>query len=230
MSKILADPQLLGLAIVTLLNLALGLYVFLKDFRNVLNKIFLFLAISIVAWCIAIFCTIYFYEDVFLYDLSDKFTYIAGLLIAIGFYLFSIYYGYKNHKISSLIVIGYILFFAIFSYLALFSHLFVINTAKEGLITVIYRNQMSYAIYSLALISLFILGLVELWKKMKGGDGVYKQHFLTLIILVGFSIILSIFFDLSLSAFNNYSYSAVGPLSSVLFIFAIMRMINSSKE
>lgn len=229
MGQIIENPQLVALALVSVLNLSLGVFVFCKNPRNTLNRIFLFLSASIVIWSLGTFFAIYFYDNVYLYDLSDKFTYIAGLLIAVSFYMFGIYYPYKSRGISSLVISGYTVFFVVFTYIALFTNWFVTDVFKEGTVTTIHHSASTYAVYSFVIVTLFIFGLRELWNKMKSGDGVYRQHFLTLILLVGFSIVLSLIFDLSFSAFDNYSYVAVGPISSVLLVFAIMRMIISKE-
>jgi hypothetical protein len=221
------NPQLVGLMLVLFVNVILGLYIFFKNTKNAMNRIFLLLTFSIALWSFATFLTILYYSNIFIYDLADKSTYLFGLFIALSFYLFAISYPYKSRSFSS----GFILFFMVmtilFTYVAFFTNLFVINAYSENGFTFINHNFFTYILYSGVIFIPFILGMIELWKKMSEGDGIYKQHFLTLIILVGSSIALSLFFNLFLASFNNFDYIVVGPLSSILLSFAIMRMIIS---
>ncbi len=229
MLQIASNPELLGLLIVTVLNASLGFYVFFKDPTSPVSRIFLFLSTSIAAWCLVTFSTIYFYTDTFWYNLTDKLSYVVGLLIALSFYLFTVSYPYKSRSYSSKLIITFSLLTVIFSYLAFSTDLFVAQTFVRAGEIIIIHNPITYSLYSLLIVIPFGLGIRELWVKMKSGDGIYKQHFMTLMILVGSSIILSLVFDLLLSAFSNYTYVSVGPLSSVLLIFAIMRMIISKE-
>ena len=158
-TQILTNPQLVGLALVTLLNLALGVYVFLKNRTETMNQIFLVLTVSIALWSVAIFLTIFYYSDVYIYDLSDKLAYVGGLLISLSFYLFAASYPYKSRLFSSKLIITFILITLIFSYVAFFTNLFVIAAYVRDGLAIINHNLITYTFYSIVIIVFFILSM-----------------------------------------------------------------------
>jgi hypothetical protein len=91
------------------------------------------------------------------------------------------------------------------------------------------HNPTTYLIYSIILVVPFIFGLFQLYRKMREGDGVYRKGFPFLISMIVVVVLTSFYFNLFLAGVNNNAYISVGPISSLLFIYAIMRMIISKE-
>ncbi len=220
--------QLIGLALATILNLTLGLFVFFRNPKDLIYKIFLALAVSLAIWCASIFFDLYFYNIPDLLNFFDRLPFISGLLIALFFYLFAFLYPYKSSSIFKSAILIYSGVILVFTYI-IFSSLFFIENTQNFNLPLRAPNPATYIIYSVVLVTPFILGLWQLYRKMRDGDGVYRQGFPFFISIVAIVIALSFFFNLFLAGVNNNSFISVGPISSLLFIYAIMRMIISKE-
>lgn len=229
MNTFFLDSQLAALGLVTLLNLSLGFFVFLKNYKSPLNRIFFFLTLAISAWCLATFFNTLFYNNLPLFDFFERTTFISGMFIALMFYLFAANYPYEGAKNSQRFTWIYSGLILLASILTFFTNYFVEYTDSIDGVTTTHHNGVIYIVYAIILGIPFILGLVNLFQKMKRSDGVYRSHFITLLLLVGASIILSFYFDVFLVGLELYRYNAIGPYFSLLFIFAIMRMVISKE-
>ncbi len=230
MNTLFLDSQLVALGLVSLLNLSLGIFVFCKNYKSRLNRIFLFLALAISAWCLATFFNTLFYNNLPLFDFFERTTFISGMLIALLFYLFASNYPYEEVRNKRWFIWVYSLLIFVATIITFFTDLFVEYTDSIEGVTTTHHNGLVYIVYSIVLVVPFLLGLINLYKKMKKSDGVYRSHFITLLLLVGASIILSFYFDVFLVGLELYRYNAIGPYFSLLFIFAIMRMIISKDK
>jgi len=223
--QIFSHLQLISLGLITILNLSLGLYVFFKSPRCLVNRIFLCLAISITLWCLAYFFNNYYYSNVVMFDFFERTTFISGMLISLFFYMFATSYPYNNAIRSKPLIWGYILLIIIATYITIFTNHFVQGTDIINGITTTHHNGSVYVLYAVILAAPFVLGMMSLWKKLRQSDGLYRSHLLTLFVLIGIAISLIFFVDVLLLGLELYKYSGVGPYFSLLFIFAIMRMI-----
>lgn len=229
MSQLFLDFQLIALGLVAILNAILGLYIFSRDPKNRLHQIFLFLVISLVAWCLATFFNIFFYTNVAIFDLFERTTFISGMFIGLAFYLFALFYPYRAQKLPKVFITLYSLLIIFFVFVTFYTSWFVLDTTVVNDVTTTHHNDYWYIFWAVSLTVPFVLALIRLWQNMKHSDGVYRSHFVTLFVVVGVTIVLSFYFDVLLVGLEQYRYNAIGPYFSLLFIFAIMRMIISKE-
>jgi hypothetical protein len=226
MNQFISVLQLCGLALAILLNFGMGIFIYLRNRREPIHRIFLALVIAISLWGICTFLDVYFYKQIAIFDFFDRLAYVSGLLIALFFYLFAFLYPYKSSSIFRSAILIYCGIILLFTYI-IYTPLFVVEVKHTENVVLPSHNPTTYLIYSLVFIAPFLFGLLQLYKKMRDGDGVYRQGFPFLISMIAIVIVLSLYFDLFLSGLNNNAYISVGPISSLLFIYAIMRMIIS---
>jgi hypothetical protein len=228
MNQFISILQLCGLALAILINFGMGIFIYLRNRKEPIHRIFFALATSLSIWCLCIFLDLYYvnYRQPVVFNFTDRLAYVSGLFIALFFYLFSFLYPYKSSSFFKSAVLVYSGAILVFTYI-IYSPLFVTEVRGDQYSILPVHNPTTYSIYSIILTVPFVFGLLQLYKKMSAGDGVYRKGFPLLITMIAIVIILSLFFNLFLAGVNNNSYISVGPISSLLFIYAIMRMIIS---
>lgn len=228
MNQLVSIFQLYGLALAMVLNFGMGIFVFFRNPREPIHRIFLLLAAALGIWCICTYLDVYYYNQAAIFDFFDRLAYVSGLFIAFFFYLFTFLYPYKSSSIFKSAILIYSGVILVFTYI-IYTPLFVIDVKQTDHAILPSHNPTTYLIYSLILIAPFMLGLAELYRKMQNGDGVYRKGFPFLIAVMTIVILVSLYFDLFLSGINNNDFISIGPISSLLFIYAIMRMIISKE-
>lgn len=148
--------------------------------------------------------------------------YIAALLIACGFVLFSLYYAELNVSKSTRLAV--FLPWIAMSAVILMPGMFVQEVYLSSELRTVVLNSGLYFVYSLIFVVYSIVGLVVLW--MKSGHA-HKDERLRLFLAITLTVCLvgGGFFNLALPWVGVYSLISFGPLFTFLMVAAIFYAI-----
>lgn len=200
---------LLGLVVVC--NVAIGLLVYLRDQKNVINKRFFILASMISLWGLSNLLYIVL-PNAFQYILSLV-SYAAASMLAIAFYLFArvISGRHVNQGLDEALLS----FGSIALLMSCVPNLIAIGISDEGKII---TRPWALALYGSILVSIIVVGLVMIlsaFKHMRVEDR-KRIKFIAVGLLI--SAVIAVLFNLLLPINNNYSFTAIGPSGTLIFV------------
>ncbi|HEY5667878.1 MAG TPA: histidine kinase N-terminal 7TM domain-containing protein, partial [Candidatus Saccharimonadales bacterium] len=88
------------------------------------------------------------------------------------------------------------------------------NWGKEVIL-----NRLSYAIYSVYLLTAFLLALIPMYRKTHSEKGIFRTQAAVFYVGYVISSAVGVFFNLILPGFGNYQLIWVGPLATTVYIF-----------
>ncbi len=214
-----------SLLLVAFINFTLGIYIYFRNRKSNLYKIFLGLTTSLGLWCLGTFFTVLYSGDLNLFGFFERTTFVSGLLISLFFYIFCINFPYKSASSGKYLISLYGAIILIYTYVIFFTTWFAQNTISINSYTTLQHNDTWFICWVIAFLLPLVAGLLQLFYKFKATDGIYREYLLTLLLVAALPILFSLYFDVYLVGLENYQYNSISPFSSLLFDFAILRMI-----
>lgn len=207
-------------------NLFLGLLIYSKGSKKLINITYAVLAISIFAWSIGMvgFRAAY---DPGVALIWCRFLYAAAIIMGGSFLYFTFVFPrnrFPSKSISFLIVVGHLLFFI----LMLFSDLFITDVIiRDNFEHVIIFSNYYYYIYPSLISIAFLWGYINLLVKRSRNKGIVKYQ-LTLVFLGAFlSSSFGMFTNLILPSFGVFTYNWLAQILALIMAgciaYAIIR-------
>lgn len=206
-------PTLLILGISLILNLSLGVFVFIKNPRKLTNVLFCLFTIGIVGWGVTIFSLLAFGANL----LIAKLTFSFAALMLSSFLLFSLVFPDHNEIRRFLLISMGIVGFIYFAF-PMYDNLIVSGVSIErNFITVQFGS--AYSSYVLFAPTLILISLVVLIRKYFYSTHAQKLQFQYLFLGATLFLVPAVFTNLLLpSFFNVWDYNALGPAFSFFMI------------
>ncbi len=214
------------LIVITVLNLALAIFVYSKNRRSSINLSFGLIALSVSAWALTngVFQAT---EDLGIAFIIAILSYIAAVMIAASFFWFSLVFpeetsGSVNLKKRALIV----------SLPAMIGLILVPDFVTEAVTFTGYGKSIvtgpGLYLFALYVIALFAMSFISLIKKYRTSTGRYKAQLKYVFAGTFLSVIGGVFFNLILPLFGNYRFVWLGPNFSIIMVafigYAIVKL------
>jgi signal transduction histidine kinase len=216
--------------IVLSINLILGIFVYLKNRRSAVNKIFFGLTIWIVFWISGLFFITKNYLDLnYLLPLYGlKIAFAAAALLAFFFFYLSTEFPRKEEDIPRLFKISIFLITAFFVYISLFTSQVVIEIKDISGWKFVAEYGPFHQVFGLYFLSFMLIGIIILVRKLRKAAGIEKlqiQYFLT---GASLSFVASTTTNLILPSITGISaFSKFGPIGTIFLVaftfYAILR-------
>jgi len=210
----------LGLIFVAGSQLALGILVFLRNCKNKINISFSLAIIALSFWT---FITALFRLSTTaeLALIFYQFKLVAGLLIAILFQIFAIFFPFQRGKIN---FVNQFLIIAP-SVLAIFMIIFWPGSAIDRLIlnpgqNLIFVNKIFWVLYSLGFTLAFAAAFFKLFMKYKEQSGFSRIQLKYVITGALIPAVFAWFFNIIFLFFGNFIYDWIGAF--LTFIFSLV--------
>ncbi len=208
-------------------NLGVGLMILFRDYRNNANRLYFIFAFFMSLWAICLL--IFRIGESEVSDFFGRSSYIAGLAMSSSFYLFTHVFPYQNKPINKVKVWCLTTLIAILAYISLGTSWLVQRTAAINGVVSAITNSYSHWFYGALLTALVILGLVNLARKMKDGDGSHSRRVARIFYVSLIAAFFGIIFDVLLPLFGDYSLNWLGPQFLILLSSAVGVIILESK-
>lgn len=221
-------PQIIILAIAGFINLAMGIFIFVRGIKSKINLYFGLMTISNFFWTIFLI-GFNFVDTSDQLRLFSSLPYLASYLVVVFLFYFCLHYPYVLFNISKyykwLINISVIL---VVFYTSILYKNFVPNINLST--KTAYYNMFGHSIFALCIIVLMLASIIVLLKKIKRLDGYNKKNLKLILISVIFGTILGSYFNLFMIYVNNFSYIHIGPLFTLFINFVVFGFIVLPKE
>ncbi|MBC7546241.1 hypothetical protein H7171_00675 [Candidatus Saccharibacteria bacterium] len=215
------------LVLAAVLSLLIGLAVLARDYKKIENVAFFSFSVSIASWSIGILGFLRT-TDLDKALVWAKFYYFAPLLLVYSCVIFTqkfLYFTPLNRWINRFLTVAGLLLVSLLLFDKHFvtSQILVRSYGKQ-----VVLNTSQYLVYSSYLLVCFVVANLLIYTKFRNSKkSVNKQQ--AGIFFAGFAIscVIGVFFNLLLPGFGNYSYIAIGPPSTAIFLlfvaYAIVR-------
>ena len=208
----------LPLIILGVINILLGIVVWLRDRARLSNSSFLGLVFSVGVWCIGI-AAFYTTRDAKVALDWTRLYYAAPVSLVSFLVLFAMSFPDKNISLRRVILI--LLPFLLFAVaISINPHLIVQSISQLGDTKNVTLRMAPYTVYCIFIVSYFSLGLGALAYKR---DRIGQHRKQITFFLVGSIIpaVLGVVFNLVLPFFGNYRLIWAGPLATTMFAFFV---------
>ena len=202
------------------INFAIAGAVVIRDHRKLDNIAFSAFSFSIGLWVVGIAGFLRTQNSVLALDWA-QFYYIAPLLIAVSGIVFAEAF-HSSFRIRRQLLYPVLLGFLLFCIPLIFHREFLINRliyhywGKE-----IVLNVVPYSVYTLYIISFYVIVLDIFRRKSKILSGLYARQAGVLFKGVTTSAIFGLLFDLILPLLKNYQYIWIGPLFTSFIVVVV---------
>jgi two-component system NtrC family sensor kinase len=209
-----------------IINIFLGLFIYLKGKNKLINKVYSFLAYSVFQWCLGML----------LYRLSNnieysifwcKVLYTAPILIVGSFVFFSNIFPEGNIKKNIISIITSLC--SLMFLLTLFTDFIILNVEiipnQEK--KIIFGNL--YLLYSIFISSFFLWGYYILIKKLFNSHGIAKTQILYVFWGTFLASVTSMFTNLLLPTFDIFKLNWAGQILSLIMVIFIAYAIIKHK-
>src|SRR6185437_3856533 len=161
---------------------------------------------------------------------SAKTTYIAGLIIAASFYLFSIAFPEESLPTKSIIFTVYGLIFAYSIFLLTLPGFLVQSVVPQGSGNAAILEPVGYLTFTGIFCFLYIGGLIRIGHKYFNSAGIIRSRLLIIGLGVAITGMGGFYYDIILASpfINEFQYIWTGPLfntiTAVLIVYAVFRL------
>ena len=214
---------LLGILIICVTNLALGLFVLVRDSKSAFARSFMVMSIFICIWITTSFLTEYSVADLALNNIANRLSFIAGYGIVLAGLIFTYYFPVKRRfRQSEIVVVGILsLFIVILSSFSLISgDVIRVNGSIQftvGPLVVVY------VIGFVGLLALIGRNLLQLPKRIEASR---KLQARMLLFAFTISAISGLFVNVIIpSLSDNWDTTQFGPFATVLLSTLIVYTI-----
>ncbi len=206
--------DLFVLVVTSLVNIVLGLLVYLRNRRGTVNKVFLLFILSVVVWT----------SSNFFVDRSEsysgalfwtKITFIASYYIASFLYFFS--FVFPNRQLKQSRKIFYLFTPALFLTAATFTDLVIGGVKDISIHPIAPTFGPLYYFFVLYFLVYIALTFVNLLKRFRQSIGIQKAQIKYLILGLFIAVIFGVTTNLILPLFNYSSLSNFGVYSTIFF-------------
>ncbi len=217
------DYKLILLFLTAGANIALSIFIFLKNTKSSLNRSFSVMLFFIAVWSLAtgIFFTASSLESAIA---ISSIIYFSAASIAVSFSIFSHYFPYSVKPISFGEKVRYVLGLFFVSVLIFYFKVEHIYSNFDNFSYQTKINFLPYAAFSLCFLGYIAKGFLTLWQKYKVSTSSHRN----LLKVVIFSTLISAFFgsicNLILPLFT-YDYIWLGPLFTLAMVFIIIKYL-----
>ena len=202
--------------LILLINLVLGVLVYLKNRKDLRNKLFFGLTLGTVLWIGGLLLL-----GLTPYNMGGRLSFAGALLSGWFFLWFTLKFPYQDIKISfpgeilaNILVISFFI-------IILFSPLVVVKEiTEETTFGVTGEFGPLYPFFGIFFILLMILGLLNLFRKVKlAKNEIEKKQLEYFLLGATLTIGISTTTNLLLPLVGIYQYSKLGPIGTVFLIF-----------
>jgi len=206
---------------VTAIYLMLGGIIYIHSKRKINENFFGLMSLCLSAWGLATFLTFSVSQSITLFKVSAYVHYIAGNLVFLCLFWFSLYFPERKIK-SLLIPILFTLIDSVLSIAVITTNFFFLSfTISSTFEKHILFNYTGYTIYGLSAIILFVGAEVILFKKYKKQIDTHKAPLLYIILGTVIASAPALFSNLILPYFGRFDLFAMGPIFGILFVVCI---------
>src|SRR3989338_4019616 len=206
---------------VTAIYLMLGGIVYAHSRRQMSEIFFGLLSLCLTAWGFASFLTVSTSQSALLFKIGIYAHYVAGNLIFLSFFWFSVYFPERTkHSLILpflITLVDSVIIFALVLSNFLFTSFFIDLANQKQVIF----NNIGYTLYTLCTLILFVAGTIILFKKYKTQHDANKIPILYVFFGSIAASVPALISNLILPAFGQFALFAVGPIFGILFVFCI---------
>ncbi len=166
-------------------------------------------------------------DSVSIGNIAEKTAFFGGLIIAFFFYLFCKYFLYRSVDLKISWSYFYVGLLMLWAYITYGTDIFILYSERVDWYITTYHNPYAYIAWVITLFVPFIIGLMQLRKKLKNSDCILRQKIKTIWTLLIVSIIGSFTFDVLFTGLHQYQFNNIGPFFSLLFDLSIVMLIYS---
>jgi len=210
------DLRVIALLIMTVFLFAIGLLVFFKNRKNVVNIFYGLFVIFMAIWSLGL-AMFYFNPEISVMHFWANFLYVAGGLIAVFFFYFSLIFPSSSSPISNvkklLIFLPNIVLFIMFFFTNLILKDVFIEDGTRGFIYGPF-----HFLFDLQFIVFFLWGFLNLIKKYKQEADIAKAQLKYIILGTSLGLIIAGTTNVILPWFNNFEYLWIGPVAALIWI------------
>ncbi|MBU1036603.1 hypothetical protein KKF32_01030 [Patescibacteria group bacterium] len=211
------------LIIVAVLNFILGIIIFSKNKKNIVNILFVLLMLGVSLWSMGLALSRELAGTLDSLNWSRS-TYFSSLFIGLILFYFSVVFPYSK-KISFYNNILGLVPFVFLSLMMILKSDFII---KEMLVMPWgYDNvyMIGYPVFLIVLIYYFVLSFINFIRKYLNSEGIIRIQLRFIIISFGIASIFGIIFDLILPYYNYWKLNWLGPYFTIIVLFLIFYLI-----
>jgi signal transduction histidine kinase len=208
------DLKIISLLIMTALLTVMGLFVFFKNRKNVINIFYGFFVLFMAMWSLGLFM-FYFGPENNMRFWAD-FLYVAGGLISSFFLYFSFVFPYKDSGFSYkklLIFISNIFLFI----LIFFSDLIIIGVLNVGGIKGFVYGPL-HIIFDIQFDAYFIWGFINLFNKYRTANNIARAQIKFTMLGTSLGLIIAGTTNVILPWFDIFNYLWIGPIAALIWI------------
>ena len=206
---------------VTAIYLMLGGIVYAHSRRQMSEIFFGLLSLCLTAWGLATFLTVSTSQSALLFKIGIYAHYVAGNLIFLSFFWFSVYFPERTKRslILPLLItlIDSVIIFALILSNFLFTSFFIDLANQKQVIF----NNIGYTLYTLCTLALFVAGTIILFKKYKRQHDANKIPILYVFFGSIMASVPALISNLILPAFGQFTFFAMGPIFGIFFVICI---------
>ena len=218
------DVKLVLSILTIIVTLVLALYVFVRSPKNKIGQAFLFLILSFAFWGVAE-TAVYLTNNLYLAVLINRWSFFAGLLIALSFVYFAYVFPYVYRVTSK-----WILFLSIITFLvsAIFSFLpnGIVqsgNTVSGSKVFTLGWAPLTFFVITFSIF--FVYGFILLWKKYLHSSGETRTQLFHVILSSLVAVIGGAIFGLFFYYFNAFNYEIYAPVFTLVFSTTVFYLI-----
>jgi len=213
--------KIILLFIASLLNLALGLFIILKNYKNKINIYYGLILLGAFFWSLGM-SLIQVIDNVdILNTVVERIIYIPAFLIPLFYLLFSVHFPYKVKSFFEKILSLYIVASVIFTLLVIMG---VINpeiySLENGVIAQ-SSNNLDYLIFTIYYLVFVLSSIFILFRKYVSSAGVIRKQLIYIILASSLSFIFALIVSIILPILNNFQFDWLGPLFTLINFFII---------
>jgi signal transduction histidine kinase len=199
------------------LNILLGSVVLARDWRQLINRVFFVLTITVALWDVGIGAFLLVQGNVAAFAWAKVFYASALLLVLLLVYFAQAFPGEKRLS-PGLTVLLSLPVFALVLLLYTWPEFITQSVAVTEFGKSVTVNQVEYLVYSLVIITYFTISLFELFTKSRKLKGTYRRQAWWFFIAGAVTAAIGLWFDLILPHWlGDYSLVWVGPLATTIF-------------
>jgi signal transduction histidine kinase len=211
--------------IVSFLTTILGFVIVLGDGKNDANRYFFYFCLSATCWGITMF-SYRMSQSVSGAFIAARLLYVSAAFIPIIFISFIKKYDVTGKTLSALQKIVLILPFLLIIYLALMPGALIrgVLFPDTGEKIIVFDQQL-HLVYAFYIMGYFLLGYIELFRRIKENTGLKRQRFIGITIGTLISSIVGVITNLLMPFFGDFSLNWLGQSGVIVMVAVIFYYI-----
>ena len=219
------DWVTMGLIVVAGSQLGLGILVLLRNPNNKINISFFLVAISLFFW-VLFTAQSRLATDLASAQLLFQLKFSFGLLIALFFQIFTLFFPYQKTKIN--FIAQFLILLPVFASILVvifWPHYAIERISFAQYHNFILVNKIYWFLFSSSFTLCFAIAFIRLYKRWKEQGGFFKTQLQYVLFSALVPTVFAWFFNVIFFFFNEYSYDWLGAFLTFIFSFPLYYFI-----